>query len=121
MGVMIRAVAKRRNMKLDNLFAGTRIEKGKDNSRKPFSTEFIRDVILAPGKLDGLDDEARDVALVMMETGARPAELVNLSKSRIVLDAAIPHIEITGENHLLKTRCVGTRTVFPAMPTRATI
>ena len=103
MGAMIRAVAKRNQMKLDNVFAGTRIEKGEDKSRPPFETKFIRDTILAPGKLDGLDDEARDIVLTFMETGARPAELINLSKARIVLNGKIPHIKIEGEGRLLKT------------------
>ena len=103
LGAMLRAIAKRRNVKLDNVFAGTRIEKGKDNSRKPFSTEFIRNVILADGKLDGLNDEARDVAYVMMETGARPPEIINLSKNRIVLDDDVPHIKVKAEGRLLKT------------------
>jgi len=103
MVAMIRAVAKRNDTKIDNVFAGTRIEKGKDNSRKPFETKFIRNAILAKGKLDGLNDEARDVALVMMETGARPPEIINLSKSRIVLNAKIPHIKVKAEGRLLKT------------------
>lgn len=51
-------------------------------------------MILAPGKLDALNADARDVMLVFMETGARPSELVNLRKDQIRLLAAIPHIRV---------------------------
>jgi hypothetical protein len=102
-GGMIRAVNKRLKLGLDDVFAGTRIEGGRDGQRAPFPVEFIRDVILAPGKLDDLNDEARDVVYVVMETGARPSEIVNLTASRIVPDDEIPHIRIGAEGRLLKT------------------
>jgi integrase len=102
-GGMIRAVDKRLQLRLDHVFAGTRIEGGRDGKRHPFTVEHIRQKILAPGALDGLNDQARDVVLVCLETGARPSEIVNLSKSRIVLDAEVPHIKIAAEGRLLKT------------------
>jgi integrase len=39
----------------------------------------------------------------VLETGARPSEIINLSKARIVLDAEIPYIRIQAEGRLLKT------------------
>jgi integrase len=102
-GGMLRAVNKRLTLGLDDLFAGTRIDGGRDGQRAPFSVEFIRDVILAPGKLDELNSEARDVVFIVMETGARPSEIVNLTPQRIVLDVEIPHIRIAAEGRLLKT------------------
>jgi integrase len=102
-GGMIRAVTKRLQLRLDNVFAGTRIEGGRDGNRSPFMVDFIRDVILADGQLADLNDEARDVVYVVMETGARPSEIINLSEARIVLDAPIPYIRIEAEDRLLKT------------------
>ena len=100
---MMKAVDKRLQLRLDNVFAGTRIEGGRDGKRSAFTVEHIRDQILALGALDGLNDEARDVIYVVMETGARPSEIVNLTKNRIVLEAPIPHIRIQAEGRLLKT------------------
>jgi integrase len=100
---MMRAVDKRYKLGLDNVFSGTRIEGGKDGSRKPFELDFIKNTILADGKLAKLNDDARDVVYVLLETGARPSEIVNLSKQRIILDAAIPYIRIQAEDRLLKT------------------
>ena len=102
-GGMIRAVNKRLKLGLDDVFAATRIEGGRDGQRAPFPVEFIRDVILAPGKLDELNEEARDVVYVVMETGARPSEIVNLTAAQIVLDAPIPFIRIRAEGRVLKT------------------
>ena len=102
-GGMIRAVNKRLKLGLDDVFAATRIEGGRDGQRAPFPPEFIRDVILAPGKLSELNEEARDVVYVVMETGARPSEVVNLAPARIVLDAPIPFIRIAAEGRVLKT------------------
>lgn len=95
---MFRAVIKRHKLRLDNPFGGLRQEGGKDGNRPPFPTEFIRNVILAPGNLDKLNQDARDIVYVIMETGARPSELVNLTKDRIKLDANIPHIRVEAQD-----------------------
>jgi integrase len=100
-GGMIKAVNKRLKLGLDNVFSGTRLEGGRDGNRKPFATDFIRDVILA--NLAGLNDEARDIVCIVMETGARPSEIVNLSRRRIMLDDEIPFIRVEAEDRLLKT------------------
>jgi integrase len=100
---MIRAVNKRHDLRLDAVFAGTRIGGGKDGSRKPFDVDFIKSVILADGQLEHLNDEARDIVYTLIETGARPSEIINLSQRGIVLDAPIPHIRIMAEGRVLKT------------------
>ena len=100
---MIRAVNKRHDLRLDDVFAGTRIGGGKDGSRKPFDVDFITNVILADGQLANLNGEARDVVYTLIETGARPSEIINLRQHCIVLDAPIPHIRIVAEGRILKT------------------
>lgn len=95
---MFRAVIKRHKLRLDNPFGGLRQEGGKDGNRPPFPVEFIRDVILAPGNLDNLNEDARDIIFLVMETGARPSELVNLTKDRIRLDANIPYIRVEAQD-----------------------
>ncbi|MET4208636.1 tyrosine-type recombinase/integrase [Bradyrhizobium sp. LA2.1] len=102
-GGMIKAVNKRLALGLDSVFSGTRIDGGRDGSRAPFTVDHIRKVILAPDALDGLNDEARDVIYVAMETGCRPSEIVNLSKGRIKLGTEIPYIRVEAEGRLLKT------------------
>lgn len=99
----LRAVSKRHELRLDPVFAGTRIAGGKGGSRKPFPLEFIVKTILADGQLADLNDEARDVVYVVIETGARPSEIINLQPHQIVLGASIPHIRIVPEGRVLKS------------------
>jgi integrase len=95
---MFRAVVKRHKMRLDNPFAGLRQEGGKDGSRPPFASEFIRNVLLAPASLAQLNQAARDIVYVLVETGARPSELVNLTRDRIRLNADIPYIRVAAQD-----------------------
>jgi integrase len=78
-----------------NPFRGLRFEDRSKNTRPPFSEAWIRGRILAAGALDGLNTEARLAVLAMVNTGARPSEIINLDPDRIVLDADTPYIDIS--------------------------
>ncbi|ATN32859.1 integrase [Rhizobium sp. ACO-34A] len=70
-------------------------EKTKRKRKRPsFPHEWIVDTILKSGKLKRLNDQARGVALVVADIGARPSEICNLTADRIVLDHDIPHLKI---------------------------
>lgn len=84
-------------------FEDLRIEGGKSNQRPPFDTDFIQNKLLAEGALDGLDPEARRILLVMVDTGMRPSEIVNLSRNTIHLNAPVPYVSIEAEGRRLKT------------------
>ncbi|MEO3997217.1 integrase [Mesorhizobium sp. CAU 1732] len=77
-----------------NPFRGLRFEDDGDATRPPFSEKWLRETILAPDALAGLNDDARLAVLVLINTGARPSEIVNLPPDCIVLDAEIPYIDI---------------------------
>lgn len=61
--------------------------------RPAFTVEALK-AILAPDALAGMNNEARAITLALIETGARPSELVNLTASHIVLNSDVPHISI---------------------------
>jgi integrase len=63
-------------------------------SRPPFKVEWLQKEFLGSEKLLGLNLEARGIVLMMIETGARPSELANLSASTIHLKGQVPYIEI---------------------------
>lgn len=73
-------------------------------SPPPFSTDWIKDKILAPGSLDGLNDEARAILLICANTGARPSEVATLMPERIALSANTPHIQIRADGRVVKTK-----------------
>ena len=100
---MLRAVSKRHQLRLEPVFAGARLEGDKARSRPPFTAPFIVNVMLAPGALDGMNAEERAVVHVMINTGARPSEIINLRRPHIFLDAEIPFIRILPDGRELKT------------------
>lgn len=72
--------------------------------RVPFSPKWIRDTLLAPDALNGLNNQARDILLTMINTGCRPSEICGLKRRTIRLDQTVPHIVITSEpDRKLKT------------------
>src|SRR4051812_26120499 len=64
----------------------------------PFETEFIKSRLLADGALAGLNEEARHVLYVVMETGLRPSEVVNLQRNTIVPVANSTRLTIACES-----------------------
>ena len=56
---------------------------------------WIRDTLLDPKRMGGLNPEARDIAIVCAETGAQGAEVVDLAPEDIMLAHDIPHLRIT--------------------------
>lgn len=76
--------------------------------RLPFPIEWVRDVIMKPGALAGMNIDARHMVLISIETGARPIELRYLNADRIKLDDKVPHILVEpsfdpDEPHEVKT------------------
>lgn len=62
--------------------------------RDGYTAEFLELNFLHGDKLVGLNIEARCILLILIETGARPSEVLNLQPDNIVLSADVPHIDI---------------------------
>lgn len=81
-----------------------RTDTDKDDVRPPFSRDWIKDKLLAPGALDGLNTDARLILLGMVNTGYRPSEGAGLMAEDIRLADPVPHILIRrNDNRALKT------------------
>lgn len=102
-GRMIKIVSRLHHLDKETVFAGLRLEGGRDGKRKPFTPEFIVNVILRDGALDGMNDEERAIIRVLVNTPARPSEIINLRPERILLNATIPHIRILPVGRILKS------------------
>jgi hypothetical protein len=101
-GKMIRVVCERDGLKDPASFAGLGFEKD-DGQREAFDVEFVRDVLCNPGSFATMNDEAFDVMMVMVETGARPSEIVALDTKQIHLASNVPYISIREEGREVKT------------------
>ena len=79
------------------------IKEGEKRQRPPFSNEWIREKLLAPKALDGLNTEARCIVLGMVNTGYRPSEGAALGPDQIRLDGNVPYISIEPNGRQLKS------------------
>ena len=70
-GKVLKAVNKEEELKLELPLGKLWLEEGETITRPPFSGEWIKERLLAPGALNGLHPEARAIFLVMINTGAR--------------------------------------------------
>lgn len=100
---MIRTLDQAHRLGLQPIFSGLRIAGGRDGQRTAYTPEFVQARFMAEGALDSLNAEARRIILLVAETGMRPSEAANLTRSTIVLAADIPHVVIRGEGRILKT------------------
>ncbi len=59
-----------------------------------FQNEWVQKCILKPGALTGLKWELQLITYMLIETGCRPSEIINLLPEHIHLDAVVPYISI---------------------------
>ena len=102
MGKMIRTICERDELKDPEAFARLGFEKD-DGQRDAFEFDFVRDTIRNKANFN-MNDDAFDAMLVMVETGARPSEIVALDKKHIHLAANIPYISVREEGREVKTK-----------------
>lgn len=85
-------------------------------SRPPFSVEWIRQKILVPGALSGLNEEAHHILLTLIDTGARMGEICNLTAENIHLKTDYPYIEIKPRLDPNNPREIKTRSSIRSIP-----
>lgn len=100
---MLKEMSVRRRLNLPDIFKGLRLRGEIERSRQPYEPAFVRSRFLTGDALAGLNEDARLVLMVMIETGLRPSEVVNLREATIRLNAKIPHVVIAADGRRLKT------------------
>jgi integrase len=94
---MLKEVSVRRRLNLPDIFKSLRLKGETEKAPCPFETDFIQNRLLAEGALAGLNEDARYVVYVIVETGLRPSEVVNLTPQAIRLNGGVPHLKIMPE------------------------
>ena len=69
------------------------------SSRPSYEYDFVQATFIDNDCLSGLNNQARAIAEMMIETGARDSEITGLLPEDFYLDAEIPYIHIR-ENHI---------------------
>ncbi|RMC33712.1 integrase [Paracoccus alkanivorans] len=101
---VLKTVIRMKRLGIALSFDGLSFKEGDARQRPPFSNDWIKEKLLAEHALDGLNDQARGILLVMVNTGARPSEIANLTADQIRLDSNVPHIAIAPEGRQLKSK-----------------
>jgi integrase len=89
---------------LDLPLSDLTLEGAETNTRAAFSREWIKNKLLAPDALGGMNDEARNIALIMVNTGGRVSEISGLKAHHVLLDGPIPMIDVKPEGRELKNK-----------------
>ena len=100
---VLKTINRMKRLGLDLPLGELSFREGETRVRPPFSTDWIRDKLLAPGALDGLNSEARGILLGMVNTGYRPSEGAALGSGTIRLDCDVPHISIEPDGRQIKS------------------
>jgi integrase len=104
LGDVLKNVNRRKRLGLVLPLSDMTIRGGDACQRPSFSVQWIRDKLLAPDALKGLNGQARGILLGMINTGYRPSEGMSLTAERIRLDGEVPHISIEPGQRQLKSR-----------------
>ena len=104
LGDILKTINRMKRLGLDLPLGELSFKEGEKRSRPPFSDAWIKEKILAPGALDGLNPEARGLFLGMVNTGYRPSEGAALTKETICLDVGVPHLRIEPTRRQLKSQ-----------------
>lgn len=103
LGAIIGTVSDMKRLGLDRVFSGMHFRETDQARRRAFPMSWIQENLLGSAPLPGLNSEATDFLLVMVNTGCRPSEIAGLLPERIRLEDDIPHIQIRPDGRQLKT------------------
>ena len=101
---MFREIRDHERLKIEDIFQRKFIKGGEQKQRAAFDIEHVQNVLLAPGAMDKLNDEARAIFYIVAELGLRPSEVCGLNERTIHLDTDVPYVEIKPDGRQLKTR-----------------
>ncbi len=99
---MVRGVNKAKSLGIDLPFSDLSVKEGRAGKRGVFSREWITDRLLAPGALDGMGEQARNIVKIMVNTGARPSEIAGIKVKHLRLDGKVPLMDIAPDGRELK-------------------
>jgi len=80
-------------------YAGVRIKDRhtQPNQKSEVPVDWILEKWFSPDAFEGLNEQARDILLISIETGCRQNEIYNLPGSALRLEGPIPHLRIAHE------------------------
>jgi ABC-type dipeptide/oligopeptide/nickel transport system ATPase subunit len=77
-----------------NPFHRVRLRDTEESQRKPFTTEFIQDVLVNPANLADMKPGLELLVRLLINTGLRPGEAVGLELADFKMEDNIPHVYV---------------------------
>lgn len=87
---------------LPNPFSKLALDGEKRDQRPSFSRDWVKDRLLDPEAFTTLNPEARDILLIMINTGLRPSEISDAPLEDFCIQENIPHLKIAPNGRELK-------------------
>jgi len=103
LSAVLKTVNEKKRLGLALPLSGLSFREDEKGQRPSFAPDWIRETLLAPGALGGLNKEARCILLGMVNTGYRPSEGAEIRPEHIHLEANHPFIEILPVDREIKT------------------
>ncbi|WP_409562637.1 tyrosine-type recombinase/integrase [Hyphomicrobium sp. MC8b] len=100
---MYRTISDYLQLDLPPIFARLRIPGGVKKRRVAFAPALVQKRVLAEGMFDELNEEARRVIYLVVETGLRLSEACNLNAKTIRLNDPVPHVRVRADEREMKT------------------
>ncbi len=100
---MLKQVNKTRQLDVAEILAGLRFDGAQKKQRVAYAPAFVQERFLAEGMFQDLNEEARRIVYLVIETGLRLSEACNLCTQTIKLDAAVPHVQVRADLREMKT------------------
>lgn len=82
-----------------NPFRGINFKSKPKTSVAAFETDWVENKILMPGMFASLNRQLQLIIFMLIETGCRPSEIMNLQPADIDTQGEIPHIVIRPRSH----------------------
>ncbi|SNY93452.1 hypothetical protein SAMN04515647_3746 [Cohaesibacter sp. ES.047] len=103
--IICNRVCDAKRLEWEKPFKGLKFRETEPLKTPPYSTEFLTANFFNRQSLSTLNEDQQLMFYMLIETGARPGEIINMKPEQIKLNHPIPHIEIRPSNgRELKTR-----------------
>ncbi len=102
---------------LINPFAGLKLKEDNSEAKRPsFSRDWIANNLLDKTLLNKLNEEARDILLMTVNTGLRPSEITGSLLEDFCLEGPVPYFKVRAHNTNTHKRELKTPTTKRDMP-----
>lgn len=103
LSAMVKEIDRQHRLGVGTVFSELRIGGETVGQRKAVPGEWVQRVLMADGALECISPDARRLVCLLADTGLRLSEACALTRETIILDAAVPHVQVRAAGRITKT------------------